>query len=63
MSARSTSAVHGDDFLFVGLDEDLDFVEELLKSKYELKVRGRLGGGENDKRAVDMLGRTITLDD
>ena len=56
-------AVHGDDFVFVGLDEDLDFVEDLLKSKYDLKVRGRLGSGENDKKSIDMLGRTIKLHD
>jgi hypothetical protein len=55
-------AVHGDDFMFVGLDEDLDYVEKLLKDKYELKVRGRLGSGQNDKKSIDMLGRTITID-
>ena len=54
-------AVHGDDFMFVGLDEDLDYVEKLLKDKYELKVRGRLGSGQNDKKSIDMLGRTIKL--
>ena len=47
--------------MFVGLDEDLDYVEKLLKDKYELKVRGRLGSGQNDKKSIDMLGRTIKL--
>ena len=30
--------VHGDDFVFVGPDEDLDLVEKLLGDKYEIKV-------------------------
>lgn len=45
--------------MFVGLDEDLDFVEGVLKKNYELKVRGRLGSGEKDRREIDMLGRVI----
>ena len=53
--------VHGDDFVFCGVDEDLDFVEHLLREKYEIKVRGRLGSGESDKKEIDMLGRKIKL--
>ena len=51
--------VHGDDFVFVGVDRDLDFVLRVLKENYELKDRGRLGSGDHDKREVDMLGRKI----
>ena len=36
--------VHGDDFVFVGLDKDLDFVLKVLRGRYEVKNRGRLGG-------------------
>ena len=35
--------VHGDDFSFVGFEEDLDFIEQLLSENYEVKIRGRLG--------------------
>ena len=49
--------------MFCGVDEDLDFVENLLKEKYEIKVRGRLGSGENDVKEIDMLGRKIKLHD
>ena len=35
--------VHGDDFTFTGYDEDLDFIESIMKDAYEIKVRGRLG--------------------
>ena len=32
-----SGAVHGDDFTFLGFDEDLCELEELLKSWFELK--------------------------
>ena len=55
--------VHGDDFVFVGLDEDLDWVLSLLRSRYEVKNRGRLGTGPKDVREIDMLGRIIRVTD
>jgi hypothetical protein len=51
--------VHGDDFMFVGPDEDLDYIWEVLNKNYEIKNRGRLGSGKEDKKEIDMLGRTI----
>ena len=53
--------LHGDDFVWEGIDEDLDWVQKLLEDKYELKNRGRLGFGPNDVRKIDMLGRVIEL--
>jgi hypothetical protein len=50
---------HGGDFVFAGLGEDLDFAERVLKEHYELKVRGRLGSGEKDRREIDILGRRV----
>lgn len=35
--------VHRDGFIFVGIDEDLDYVLGILQSQYALKNRGRLG--------------------
>ena len=51
--------VHGDDFVFVGVDEQLDWVLGVLEKEYELKNRGRLGSGECDAKEIDMLGRVI----
>ena len=51
--------VHGDDFVFVGVDEELDYILGVLKGQYELKDRGRLGSGANDKKEIDLLGRKI----
>jgi hypothetical protein len=55
-----SGAVHGDDFTFLGYDEDLDDLEALLKSWFELTVRGRLGPGENDDKEIVILGRTVS---
>ena len=51
--------VHGDDFVFVGLDVDLDFSLQILQANYELKKRGRLGSGDEDAKEIDMLGRKL----
>ena len=51
--------VHGDDFTFAGYDEDLDFIEGIVKDAYEIKVRGRLGSGRNDVKSIDILGRIL----
>ena len=42
--------VHGDDFVFVGLDVDLDYTLGILQANYELKNRGRLGSGDEDTK-------------
>ena len=34
-------AVHGDDFAFCGVDEDLEWVKSLMQEWFDLKVRGR----------------------
>jgi hypothetical protein len=56
-------AVHGDDFTFLGYDEDLDELEESLKGWFELKVRGRLGPDQLDDKEIVILGRTVSWDD
>lgn len=56
-------AVHGDDFVFVGPDPDLDFVLKALQGQYELKDRGRLGLGRGDRMNIDMMGRVIEISD
>ena len=58
-----SGAVHGDDFVWEGQDKDLDWVLKVMKDKYELKNRGRLGFGPNDVRKIDILGRTVELTD
>lgn len=53
--------VHGGDFLFLGLDPDLDFAPGVLEATCQLKNGGRLGRGAGDVRQTDMLGRQIEI--
>ena len=55
--------VHGDDFTFLGWEEDLHDVRDGMKAKYELKVRGVLGGAWGDQREVTILNRRLRWED
>ena len=55
--------VHGDDFTLLGWEEDLHDVRDGLKAKYELKVRGVLGGAWGDQREVTILNRRLRWED
>lgn len=52
-------AVHGDDFTFCALPEDLVWIRYLMKSWFEIKVRGELGGDKGDDKEIVLLGRII----
>ena len=52
--------VHGDDFIIAGEDEDLDWIEALMHSWLEIKVRARLGGDERDAKDAVVLVRIVT---
>lgn len=51
--------VHGDDFTFCGVEEDLVWIEALMKSWFEVKVRAKLGPGKRDDKEVTILGRIV----
>ena len=52
--------VHGDDFTFCGVEEELQWIKGLMAQWFEIKVRGILGGDEGDVRQIVLLGRVIT---
>lgn len=52
--------VHGDDFTFLGFEEDLQDVARAMGSWYELKVRGVLGGEPGDLQEITILNRRLT---
>ena len=52
-------AVHGDDFVACGFDEDLQWLAEYVKGCFEVKVRAVLGGDSADDKEVTVLGRTV----
>ena len=47
--------------MFVGEEEDLDWVAGLVTGWFEMKVRGRLGEGPNCEREMEILGRKLRL--
>ncbi len=52
-------AVHGDDFTLCGLEDDLLWIQALMKSWFEIKVRAMLGPDDKDDEEVILLGRRI----
>ena len=51
--------VHGDDFTFLGTDEELNWIEKRFKERYEIKVRGRLGPEDKDDKSIRIINRII----
>ena len=51
--------VHGDDFVVEGKQSDLEWVRDVLTSKYILKVRGILGPDSGDQKNIVTLGGVV----
>jgi hypothetical protein len=51
--------VHGDDLTCTGIDEHLDWFEKEVKNHFEVKVRGRLGGGAENDKEMRILNRVV----
>lgn len=56
-------SVHGDDFTPCGSKRNLDWFEDTLESRYELKRGGRLGPGKNDAKEITVLNRVLRYTD
>ena len=52
-------AVHSDDFTFCGLQEDLDWIRDLMRSWFKVKITGVLGGDPEDLKEISLLGRIV----
>ena len=51
--------VHGDDFTFCALEEDLFWIRDQMAEWFEIKVRGILGDGLEDVKQIVILGRLV----
>ena len=51
--------VHGDDFHNVGAEGDLGWLLGKLRQAYQLKRRGRIGGGPKDTISDRVLSRIV----
>ena len=55
--------MHGDDFTFLGYDDELDMVTEHMKEWYMLKVRARVGPDDKDEKEGVILNRKLLWKD
>ena len=51
--------VHGDDFTFLGCEDDLKWCTQMMEDEYEIKVRGLLGPDRHDEKKMTILNRCI----
>jgi hypothetical protein len=51
--------VHGDDFVFVGGDGDLAWVQSEMEKRFLVKVIGKLGGDAGDLSELRVLNRVL----
>jgi len=51
--------VHGYDFTALGYEADLNWYRGLLTSRFEAKVKGRVGPGISDDKSMRVLNRVI----
>jgi hypothetical protein len=51
--------VHGDDFVFVGPDEDLEWAEKVMEESFLIKRVGKLGGDTGDDNEIRILNRVL----
>ena len=51
--------VHGDDFVTLGLEEQIKWFHESMQSTYEVTIRGVLGPEAKDDRRIEILNRVV----
>ena len=58
--ARDLSVlVHGDDFVVVAEDDDVEWLQKLSVRWFEMKVRGKIGDDAEDEKEMVILGRRL----
>ena len=54
--------VHGDDFTFLGYEDELQKIKKKMEEWYEIKLRGVLGDDPWDVKEMTILNRKVTWD-
>ena len=57
------AVVHGDDFTYLGYEEDLQWIIDKMKQTFEIKIRGILGPQPGDQKVIRILNRIVTWRD
>ena len=52
--------LHGDDFVFAGVESDLECARQQIDKSLFVKVIGRLGGDKQDVRELRVLNRVLS---
>ena len=52
--------VHGDDFVFTGVESDLEWARQQMEKSFLVKVIGRLGGDKQDVGELRVLDRVLS---
>ena len=52
--------VHGYDFVFAGVESDLEWARQQMEKSFLVKVIGRLGGDKQDVRELRVLNRVLS---
>ena len=63
MREKTCHVVHGDDFTIEGEESDLDCIQGLMGSWFEIKVRGRLSPEPQDAKEISILGRRVSWEE
>jgi len=58
-SKKLRVVVYGDDFTVLAKAKELDWFRDMIKSRFEVKFRARLGPGEQDDKSVRILNRIV----
>ena len=53
------SVIHGDDFTLLGFTSDLDWFRHKITSKWDVKLKGRIGPGPQDLKVMHVLNRIV----
>jgi len=56
------AVIHGDDFTLLVNELVLDWFREKIRERFEVKVRGRLGPGNQDDKSMRILSRILSWD-
>ena len=51
--------VHGDDFVSLGIEEEVNWFHSQMEAAYEVKIRGVLGPEEGDDKKIEILNRIV----
>jgi hypothetical protein len=54
------AVIHGDDFTLAGCDKSLDKFRSMIKERFEVQFRARLGPDKDDDKMIRVLNRIIT---